>query len=313
MSILIFRRRHHTVPPFLAFTTQPGGANSGSAFSPQPVVTAKNPDGSTNTSFTGNVTLAVNTVTGSHALGGTTTVAAVAGVATFTTVTDTGSGNGTLTATATGYSSATSSSFTTAAGGTVNRSDNVNRADNASLGTPSDGGSAWQDRFGSFAVSGNQAKADALQSAGQPWSADNAVAVSTLTCSPNGTFTVAFPTQVGNQGIIFRYVDANNMWVAFIAGNYLYVDKVVGGVKTSIVSTQLSANYPNLGAGMKLQVVLTAANFVVKTITSGGTTATEYTLPGGNADWAASASAVEHGLYATNTSAPFDDVTWVGT
>lgn len=116
---LIFRRRHHTVPPYLQFTTQPGGASSGSAFSPQPVVTAKNPDGTTKTSFTGNVTLAVNTVTGSHSLGGTVTVAAVAGVATFSGVTDTGSGNGTLTATATGYTSATSASFTTASGFTA--------------------------------------------------------------------------------------------------------------------------------------------------------------------------------------------------
>lgn len=134
---LIEQRRRRTALAFLVFSTQPGGANSGSPFSPQPVVTAKNPDGSTNTSFTGNVTLAVNTVTGSHALSGTVTVAAVAGVATFSGVTDTGSGNGTLTASAAGYSSATSASFTTAAGSSHTFADDFAGTDGVEVTTRS--------------------------------------------------------------------------------------------------------------------------------------------------------------------------------
>lgn len=101
----------------LIFTTQPVGGTSGSTLATQPVVAAVNGSNVTDTAFTGDVTLAVNTTTGSHSLGGTVTIACVAGVATFTDVTDTGSGDATLTASSTGLTSATSSSFTTAASG----------------------------------------------------------------------------------------------------------------------------------------------------------------------------------------------------
>lgn len=300
------RRRRGAANPYLAFSTQPGGANSGAVLSPQPVVTAKNGDDTTNTSFTGNVTLSVNTVSGSHSLGGTVTVAAVDGVATFTNVTDTGSGDGTLTATATGYTSATSASFTTSTG-TVNRTDTFDRANNASLGTPSDGGSAWANRFGTFGVSTNEAKAGSTQGAGQPWSADVTVAVATLTCSATGTATITLNNKTGRQGIIFRYSDASNMMVAYVAGNYLYVDKVVAGVKSSILNAQLSQNWP-LNSGVQLQLVLTSAGYTIYTIQS-SVTKQEY----GPIPDTFNNTAVEQGLYVENTTATFNDFTWVGT
>jgi hypothetical protein len=115
------RRRFYAagVATHLEFTTQPVGGTSGGTLATQPVVAARRADGTTDTTFAGNVTVAINTVSGSHALGGTVTLACVAGVAAYTNLTDTGSGDATLTATATGLSSATSASFTTAAAGSV--------------------------------------------------------------------------------------------------------------------------------------------------------------------------------------------------
>jgi len=92
-------------------TTQPSGAISGAAFTTQPVVRVTDVDGNTNTSFTGNVVASIATGTGT--LGGTTTVAAVAGVATFTNLAIAGTPGGfTLTFTPTALTPVTSSSLT---------------------------------------------------------------------------------------------------------------------------------------------------------------------------------------------------------
>ncbi|MEI7557168.1 NHL repeat-containing protein, partial [Candidatus Chlorohelix sp.] len=71
------------------FTTQPNGAVAGSAFTTQPVITVKDENGNPVTNYTGNVTVAIKSGTGATGavLGGTTTVAAVNGVATFSDLT----------------------------------------------------------------------------------------------------------------------------------------------------------------------------------------------------------------------------------
>lgn len=66
----------------LIFSTQPAGAVAGEPFTTQPVVTVRDQHGATLTSFTGNVTIAKQSGTGT--LSGTLVKAAVAGVATFT-------------------------------------------------------------------------------------------------------------------------------------------------------------------------------------------------------------------------------------
>lgn len=68
---------------------------------------------SDDSAFTGNVTLAI--ATGSGSLSGTLVVAAVAGTATFTNVIITGTGAHTLTASASGHTSATTTTITVAA------------------------------------------------------------------------------------------------------------------------------------------------------------------------------------------------------
>ncbi len=111
-----------TSPPFditpgvatqLAFTGQPSNAVAGVAISPAVHVTALDQAGNPVPGFTGTVTVAFGNNPGGGTLGGTTSVAAVGGVASFgdLSITKTGA-NYWLTATATGLSTATSFTFT---------------------------------------------------------------------------------------------------------------------------------------------------------------------------------------------------------
>ncbi|HEX5692848.1 MAG TPA: hypothetical protein VFX76_22710, partial [Roseiflexaceae bacterium] len=72
-------------PTRLRFTTSPGNTQSGSAFAAQPVVQAEDDIGNVDTTFTGPISVTIKSSTGTAgaALGGTRTVNAVNGVATF--------------------------------------------------------------------------------------------------------------------------------------------------------------------------------------------------------------------------------------
>ena len=96
-------------PTQVAITTQPAGAVSGVVFTTQPVVQLRDAGGNL-TASTANVTVAIASGTG--ALTGTATVAAINGVATFTNLKIAGAGAHTLTLTSAGLTAATSSSFT---------------------------------------------------------------------------------------------------------------------------------------------------------------------------------------------------------
>ena len=99
----------------LTFTTSPSNSYAGAAFGTQPVVTVEDTYGNTDLSATNNVTLSINNdPVGSSTLGGTTSMAAVAGVANFSGEGVYVSRAGTpyaLQAAASGLSSATSSTF----------------------------------------------------------------------------------------------------------------------------------------------------------------------------------------------------------
>jgi hypothetical protein len=97
----------------LIVTTQPSGAVNDVVFTTQPVVEIQN-SGVTDSSATDNIT--VSLATGSGTLSGTLTVAAVAGVASFTDLKIVGSGSHTLSFTASGLTTATSSSITPTVG-----------------------------------------------------------------------------------------------------------------------------------------------------------------------------------------------------
>lgn len=106
----------------LAFTVQPGGGTAGVAWAQQPQVEILDANGNRDTSSTAAVTLALTT--GSGALGGTATVSAVAGLATFGGLSvDAIGADKVLTASAAGMSSAVSNAFTIVPGAPVASSD----------------------------------------------------------------------------------------------------------------------------------------------------------------------------------------------
>src|SRR5205814_973593 len=96
----------------LAFTVQPSNTVAGAAISPAVQITALDPAGNPVPSFTGSVTVALGNNPGGSTLSGTTTVAAVNGVATFVDLSLNKTGTGyTLTASASGFAPVTSTAF----------------------------------------------------------------------------------------------------------------------------------------------------------------------------------------------------------
>jgi hypothetical protein len=95
----------------LQFSVEPAGAAAGGTM-PAVQVTALTTSGVTDTSFVGTVMIAIGTNPSAGSLGGITSVAAAAGVATFNNLTISKAGNGyTLVASSSGLTSATSSTF----------------------------------------------------------------------------------------------------------------------------------------------------------------------------------------------------------
>jgi hypothetical protein len=102
-------RAFYSAASAVAVTTQPVGGTSGAALATQPVVRIVDASGDTMTGSSASVTVTASGGT----LGGTTTVTAVNGVATFTNLTHTTAGTYTLTFASTSLTSVTSASFTT--------------------------------------------------------------------------------------------------------------------------------------------------------------------------------------------------------
>src|SRR5262249_37220277 len=103
-----------SVYPRLIFSVNPQGAQANTPFATQPVVTAQSAPGLTYTSFNGPVTLAIKSGTGTAGatLGGTVTVNAVNGVASFSGLSINKAGTGyKLTAASSGLSIGESSAF----------------------------------------------------------------------------------------------------------------------------------------------------------------------------------------------------------
>jgi hypothetical protein len=99
-------------PAALTFTTQPVSGAAGAGFSPLVAVSALDGVGNLVTTFTGNITVAIGTNPSGASLGGTNTVAAIAGVATFSTIHIDSVGTGyTLAASAAAVTGATSGPF----------------------------------------------------------------------------------------------------------------------------------------------------------------------------------------------------------
>lgn len=96
----------------LVFSVQPAGAVAGQIMTPAVQVAAFDALGNSDVSFTGNVTVSLGTNPVGGTLGGTLTVGAVNGVASFGDLTVSSAGTGyTLVASATGAKDATSTAF----------------------------------------------------------------------------------------------------------------------------------------------------------------------------------------------------------
>lgn len=96
----------------LVFTVHPSNTGVGGTITPAVVVTARDAQGNTATSFAGAVTVGIGTNPGGGSLSGTRTKTAIAGVASYGDLSIDKAGNGyRLTAAATGLSSGTSSAF----------------------------------------------------------------------------------------------------------------------------------------------------------------------------------------------------------
>ncbi len=96
----------------VAFTQQPTTVNAGATITPAVRVTVQDSSGNTVPSSTATVTLAIGTNPSGATLGGTTSVAAVSGVATFSNLSLNNVGTGyTLTASSSGLTGATSNTF----------------------------------------------------------------------------------------------------------------------------------------------------------------------------------------------------------
>jgi PKD repeat protein len=96
----------------LVFTVQPTSTTAGSMLSPPVRVEAQDNAGTTDPSFSGTISVALNPNPSGGTLSGTTTATAVNGVATFSNLSVTQAGNGyTLNATASGLTGATSAAF----------------------------------------------------------------------------------------------------------------------------------------------------------------------------------------------------------
>lgn len=93
-------------PTTIVITRQPVGDVSGIVLSPQPIVKIVNDNGTTVPTFTGAIAVAI--LAGAGSLAGTTSLAAVAGIATFTNLNITGNDSFTLRFTGSGLASATS-------------------------------------------------------------------------------------------------------------------------------------------------------------------------------------------------------------
>jgi len=101
----------------LAFSVQPSNATAGAAISPAVQITVQDALGNPVTTATNSVTVAIQTNPGGSTLSGTTSVSAVAGLATFSTLSLNRTGNGyTLAATSTGLTGTVSGAFNISAG-----------------------------------------------------------------------------------------------------------------------------------------------------------------------------------------------------
>ena len=99
-------------PPVLSFFSQPNSVNAGQIISPPIQVVASDSLGSTDTTFTGSITIALASNSAGGALSGTLTRRALKGIASFSDLRIDRAGTYTLRASTSGAAAVTSAAFT---------------------------------------------------------------------------------------------------------------------------------------------------------------------------------------------------------
>lgn len=112
----------------------------------------------------------------------------------------------------------------------ANRSDDFNRANSTSLGTPSDGGSAWAGSSSTYGTTSNQA----YLSGSAGWNTAVWLEASSATGEAQITFISGTST---NCGVLARVVDAQNFILGQFTSTNLFIFKRVAGTFTQIGST----------------------------------------------------------------------------
>ncbi len=230
-----------------AITTQPIGAASGSALGTQPVIRIVNSTGGTVTSSTVNVVASIASGTGT--LSGTTTVAAVSGVATFTNLAITGTpGTFTLTFTPTSLTAVTSNRLTVTA----------NAALTPTFGTPTataDGFTVQISNYdAAFTWGGSATASGSVSISGTglvtvtgvaPGTSSTATITTARTGYTSGSATVS-GTSVSNSNVATLAtltISAGTLSPTFATGTYSYTASVLSDTSTvTVTPTKTQAN-----------------------------------------------------------------------
>lgn len=235
-----------------SITTQPGSAADGVAFTVQPVIQIQDISGN-NVSSTVNVV--ATKATGPGTLSGTTTVACVGGVATFTNLALTGTGGYTLTFTPTALTATTSASFTVGASSPIypNRPANYTTVItdyDFPTAIPTGGGGTIPDGSGWVAVNSNNTLVKASD-AGDPISPSSVLQwtyVSGQGTPTNGTaFGHLFKTMPSGLSFYVAFSlfhDANFEWNAVSNKLFEFLgQRVGGGAADFMIQTRVFGTY----------------------------------------------------------------------
>ena len=254
----------------LAFTTQPSNSTAGTSFGT--VVTAQDASNGTATGFAGTVNLAITGgtgKTGAHLLG-TTSVTAVAGVATFSGLSIDSAGTGyTLTGAATGLSSAVSSAFNIAAGAVSTSQSTVS----VSAATVASGGTV------TLTLQAKDANNNNLTSGGLTvaFTASGGTSTGTIgatTDNANGTYTATFTAVTAGTATTVHATIGGTA----VTSTLPTITVTPGGVSTSQSTVSVSAG--TVASGGTVSLTLQAKNASGANLTTGGLTVV-FTVSGG--------------------------------
>ena len=153
----------------------------------------------------------------------------------------------------------------------TNRTDDFNRANSTtSLGTPSDAGSAWVPLTGTWGVISNLGYC--------PVSTSDAFAYLENSASDfEAQFT--FQTLGGDNGLIFRIQDANNLWLAWHSSENRFYKRVAGSfIQTGAINgtavsgdvVKISANGNTLEYWLNGSLAITVTDSFLNTQTKAG-------------------------------------------